>query len=336
MGGLELGDYKPIMGVLAMQLTYAGVAISTRAALLQGMSPTVFVRDRACLGLRSFGLIFLASLVGVTINQNIYFEGIYLASSSMVSAMFNLVPAITFIVASIIGMRSVAKIIRTVFCVVGAISMALLRGPKLLNSEFLLPAKSLFSSGGENWLLGSLLLFGSSCCWSFWIIFQVPVSSSHPDHLSLSAWMCFMASLQSATIALFFAQDLKAWTLHSYLELACCFYAGIIGSAINFFVQAWCISRRGPLFCAMFSPLATVIVTIFASIFLHEEIYTSSLIGAVCAIVGLYVVLWGKAKDLEEPPKPQNDQATNVQILVEDESSKKMTYNNDLEEPFLS
>ncbi|KAL7228041.1 hypothetical protein ACSBR1_022837 [Camellia fascicularis] len=148
--------------------------------------------------------------------------------------------------------------------------------------------------------------------------------------------MCFMASLQSATIALFFGQDLKAWTLHSYLELACCFYAGIIGSAVSFFVQAWCISRRGPLFCAMFSPLATVIVTIFASIFLHEEIYTGSLIGAVCVIVGLYVVLWGKAKDLEELPKSQNDQATNVQILVEDESSKKMTYNNDLEEPLLS
>lgn len=59
-------------------------------------------------------------------------------------------------------LRSIAKIIGTVLCVGGAVSMVLLRGPKLLNS-----------SGGENWLVGSFLLFGSSCCWSFWIIFQV-------------------------------------------------------------------------------------------------------------------------------------------------------------------
>lgn len=148
--------------------------------------------------------------------------------------------------------------------------------------------------------------------------------------------MCFMATLQSGTIALFLEHNPEAWILHSYLELASCLYAvsiwlvlwikdskinsnhqnqhltskslnvfyttysemsyvhvcahfvrecfivdsskgintqGIIGSATSFFVQAWCISRRGPLFCAMFSPLATVIVTIFASIFLHEEIY---------------------------------------------------------------
>ncbi|KAJ6958125.1 hypothetical protein NC653_039931 [Populus alba x Populus x berolinensis] len=51
---------------------------------------------------------------------------------------------------------------------------------------------------------------------------------------------------------------------------------GIIGSGISFFVQAWVISQRGPLFSAMFNPLSTVIVTVLAAIFLHEEIYTGS------------------------------------------------------------
>ena len=39
----------------------------------------------------------------VTINQNLYFEGVYLASSSIASAMGNLTPAVTFVLASIIG-----------------------------------------------------------------------------------------------------------------------------------------------------------------------------------------------------------------------------------------
>lgn len=73
------------------------------------------------------------------------------------------------------SIRSVAKVVGTAICVTGAICMAIVKGPKLLNSQ--LPQESLFNSGGENWLVGFLFLFGSCCCWSLWLILQV-VSSS--------------------------------------------------------------------------------------------------------------------------------------------------------------
>ena len=41
MGGFD--SYKPAMAMVALQFSYAGVSLSTRAALLQGMSPRVFV-----------------------------------------------------------------------------------------------------------------------------------------------------------------------------------------------------------------------------------------------------------------------------------------------------
>ncbi|PSS04316.1 WAT1-related protein [Actinidia chinensis var. chinensis] len=367
MGGLD--DYKPALAMLALQFSYAGIALFSRGALLEGMSPRVFVvyrqaiatlviaplayftrrgKGTTCLGLKSFCMIFLVTLVGVTINQNIYFEGLYLASSTMGSAMGNLVPAITFVLASIMGLeklkmrslRSNAKIIGTVMCVGGAVSMALFRGPKLLNSQ-LLPPKSLLGSGGDgDWLLGCFLLFGSSCCWSVWLILQVPVSAIFPDHLSLTAWMCFMAAIQSASVTVFLEPNPEAWKLNSFLQLGCCLFSGIVGSAVSFFVQAWCISRRGPLFSAMFNPLGTVIVTIFAAIFLHEEIYTGSLIGGVGVIAGLYAVLWGKAKNLEETsnvesnPKMETDQTKAVQILVDESSDRSCKI--DLEEPLLA
>ncbi|XP_042939270.1 WAT1-related protein At4g30420 [Carya illinoinensis] len=359
MGGWD--DYKPVMAMSGLQFSYAVLALTSRASLLQGMNPRVFVVYRQAiatlviapiayfsresgggcsLGLRSFSLIFLVSLIGVTIDQNVYFEGLYLASSSMASAMGNLLPAVTFVMASIFGLErvdfgsltSIAKIVGTILCVSGAVSMTLLRGPKLLNAELLLPANShLLGSGHENWLLGCVLLFGSCCCWSLWLILQVPTSASCPDLLSLSAWMCFLATLQSAVLAYFTEPEPKAWNIHSNLEIASCIYTGVIGSGLSFFVQAWCISRKGPLFCAMFNPLCTVIVTIFAAIFLHEEIYTGSLLGAIGVIIGLYIVLWGKAKDLvetnEEATNLRNDKVGNVNFLIDDD---------DLEEPLLS
>ncbi|KAF8033816.1 hypothetical protein BT93_C0164 [Corymbia citriodora subsp. variegata] len=285
----------------------------------------------------------------VAINQNIYYEGIYLASSSIASATNNLIPATTFLMASAIGMekingrslRNFAKILGTTVCVGGAIVMALLRGPKILNAEFHLRARSIFASEADSWLLGCLFLLGSACCWSIWLILQVPMSASHPDHLSLSAWMCFMSTIQCGVITLFLERDREAWKIHSKLGIAAILYSGIVGSGISFFVQSWCISQRGPMFSSTFVPLGTVIVTILAAIFLHEEIYIGSLVGAIGVVAGLYLVLWGKATDVEiigeTMPKFQIDCAhtskpTADDLLLEKPSSGKCH----LSEPLLS
>nr|GMC58370.1 WAT1-related protein At4g30420 [Ipomoea batatas] len=174
--GLE--NHKPTIAMVGMQCMYAGVTLSIRASLLQGMSSRVFVVYRqtiaflliapvayvssrrntssCCMGWKSFWLIFLLALIGVTINQNIYFEGIYLASSSTASATGNLVPAVTFLMAWAIGLekvhmrsvRSMAKMFGTVICVVGAIGMALVKWPKLLNAEFIVTFGGIMMGGG--------------------------------------------------------------------------------------------------------------------------------------------------------------------------------------------
>ncbi|KNA18914.1 hypothetical protein SOVF_066410, partial [Spinacia oleracea] len=113
--------------------------------------------------------------------------------------------------------------------------------------------------------------------------------------------MCFLSMLQSGAIALFLEHDdPDAWNLSSNLEITCCFFSGIFGSGVQFFAQAWCISRRGPLYSAMFNPLSTLITTILACLFLHEELYVGSLLGGAAVIIGLYIVLWGKSKETKE------------------------------------
>ncbi|KAK7834559.1 WAT1-related protein At4g30420 [Quercus suber] len=356
MGSFD--EHKPAMAMVGLQFCYACISLFTRIVLVQGMSPRVYVVYRQAiatlvmtpigyfsrrnsnikcsLNLRSFSLIFLSALIGVTLNQNLYFEGLYLASTSVSTAMSNLVPAVTFVLASILGleklnfgsMRTIAKILGTILCVSGAVFMALLKGPKLLNAE-LQP---------EHWLLGCLFVFASCCCWALWLILQVLVSESYSDHLSLSAWMCFSATIQSAILTLFIERDPNAWNIHSPLEVACILFTGCIGSGLSFFVQAWIISRRGPLFSAMFNPLCTVIVTILAAAFLHEKIYTGSLIGGVGVIIGLYAVLWGKAKDLveiKENANFQTDEASTVKTSDVD-TSEKTSWKIDLEKPLLT
>ncbi|KAG8367669.1 hypothetical protein BUALT_Bualt16G0097000 [Buddleja alternifolia] len=316
---MGLGDYKPTIIMIACQFLYSGVTLTGRAALMQNMSSRVFVVYRQSI---AFLLIApLAFFTSVTVNQNIFFEGLYLASSSAASALGNLVPAITFIMAYTLGLekvhlrslRSVAKIIGTLFCVSGAVVMALLKGPKLLNMEFQ-PTNSLFiQGGGDTWLLGCLFLFGSTCCWSIWLILQAHVGANYDNPLSLTAWMCLIAAIQSGIVTFIFEPNLKAWKMDTTLEISSCFLA------------------RGPLFSAMFNPLSTVIVTVIACIFLHEELYIGSLMGALAVVIGLYIVLWGKAKDHEEI-----EEETSQMKKQNDQFSDNISCKIDLEEPLLS
>lgn len=118
----------------------------------------------------------------------------------------------------------------TAFCVSGAVVMALFKGPKLLNMELILPRNSIFLQLGgdelhDTWIIGCLFLLASACCWSLWLILQVHVTGFYPDHLSLTAWMCLIAAVQSAILAFIIEPDMNAWKLTSPFQLFCCFYA---------------------------------------------------------------------------------------------------------------
>lgn len=358
-------DGLPTVAMVSLQCVYAAINLLNRDSFVEGSSRTVFVfyrlaiatlatspiayftRDRSIrspIQVRSFLLMFITAFIGLALCQNLYNEGLYLASSSTASAMMNLIPAITFLMATILRLEqfnikrfsSIAKILGTTLCVGGAACLALVKGPKLLNHK--LPSlnyslvldldKSL--KVDQSWLLGCLFVFGASCCWSTWLILQVPLTACCPNHISLSAWMCCLSMLQAGAIALFLERDPKAWILHSKLEYVTCFFTGIFGSGIQYFVQAWCISRKGPLFSAMFNPLSTVITTILGSILLHEQFYVGTLLGAIAVIVGLYAVLWGKAKEIQEKSKLEQGN-----ILPSGTTRDKTSCDINLQQPLL-
>ncbi|KAL5201585.1 hypothetical protein ABZP36_035939 [Zizania latifolia] len=320
-------EYKPCAAMVAAQCIYAALALWAKAVFTRGMSTMVFVVYRQAIatvflvpiaivanrkkmkemrpGMTGFSLVFVASLFGATVNQYMYYQGLHLGSSSMATAMTNLTPAITFVMAASIGLervdvkkpRSLAKIFGTVVCVGGAMAMAFFKGPRLLSSSLVDLNVLLHSSASRAWVIGALFLICSSCCWSLWLILQVPICKSYMDPLTLSAWMCFLSTLQSALLVSFLLPDMNAWKIHSIFELCCCLFAGAFGSGVTFYLQSWCISVRGPLYSAMFNPLSTVITTAVAAAVLHEELHIGSLFGAMAVVAGLYIVLWGKGGD---------------------------------------
>lgn len=348
--------YKPGVAMVLVQLFYSLVDMALKTAYGLGMRPIVFVAYRQgiaaaalllgslatrgftlrpmAVGSRAFALLFVASLATGT-GQYFYFMGLHLASPSMARATTNLAPGITFAIAAAIGLekvdlrssRSVAKIIGTVVCLAGAMLMAFFKGPKLLGGALLT----------DDWVTGGMYLMGNAFCFSIWYILQVPICKSYLDPLSLATWMCFLSTLQCMVMAFFLEPNyMEIWKLASIWELPCILYGGVFASGANFFLQSWCISVKGPLYSAIFTPVSAVITTILSTLFLHEELHIGSVLGAITIIFGLYVVLWGKADDAksERLAIPCTDSESNVE---QDSSiSLKVESATNLSEPLLS
>ena len=68
---------------------------------------------------------------------------------------------------------------------------------------------------------------------------------------------------------------------------------GLVVTGVPFYLQAWCIEKRGPVF----NPLGLLLTIFCSSFFLGEIVRLGSLLGSGLLVGGLYSVLWGKSKD---------------------------------------
>lgn len=348
-----LASFKPHIAQLTVQVCYAFMNIITRVALDKGMNHFTFVayrqavasvvispfayyleRDlRPAMTCTIFWEIFLLAFFGITINQNCYFAGLQDTSSTFASATTNLIPVVTFVMATAfrlenVNIRSIygqAKVVGTVVCVSGAMVMTLYKGPVLLKALH----------GLSSWDLGAILLFASCLVWSGWITFQAPVVKTYPAQQSLTALMLIQGTVQSFIVALIFERKASVWKLNWDIQLLSIVYSGITCSAFAFFVQTYCIRVKGPVFAAVFNPTSTILVAILELLILHVKLHLGSLLGAIMIILGLYVVLWGKAKDQSnsdpstEKNEVENGSTNNLTITTTEDC------NIDINQPLL-
>ncbi|KAH8494697.1 hypothetical protein Peur_060613 [Populus x canadensis] len=331
----------PYAAMLLVQFSYGGSNILMKIALEKGLSQIVFVvyrhviavillgpfayvierKQRPSLSLSVIIKIFVLSSLGTTIHLNVYYAGLAYTSPTVASALSNVIPSLTFIMAVLLGMEKVktesprgwAKMLGTAICISGSLVFTFWKGGYLFKSFENRALINIYSTKGsageyrhakENWIKGSALILTSHVAWSAWLILQAVVYKVYPARLSLNTLICFFASIQSSFLALFFARTPAIWKLDWNVQLLTIIYCGVVISALGYYLQTWCISHKGPVFVAMFSPLLVVIVGLFSAFAFAERLHLGSLIGTGLIVVGLYCVLWGKRQDNSATQKP--------------------------------
>ncbi|RCV46532.1 hypothetical protein SETIT_9G539100v2 [Setaria italica] len=142
---------------------------------------------------------------------------------------------------------------------------------------------------------------------------QVSSMKRYPAELSLTAWISLVGGIQSAVFAVIMQHKQEDWLIGFGLKFWCIVYTGIACNGFTIFIQLYCtkkkgpVIRKGPVFVTMFNPLLTVMVAILAYLIFGENLYFGSIIGGALAILGLYMLLWGKDKDQEQEASKEQE-----------------------------
>ncbi|KAK4271103.1 hypothetical protein QN277_019843 [Acacia crassicarpa] len=360
---------KPALLMLSVQIAFASVNVMYKVAINHGMSVRVLTAYRLIfasaftiplalllernntpkLTWRVLFMSFFCGLFGGSLFQNLYFEGLALISATFASAVYNLIPAVTFILAVCCGLEKLnlgkaagkAKVLGTIIGVGGAMMLTFMKGIEINIWTFhihLLRHNAANSQQHGSKVLG--IFCGIASCFSFalWLIIQAKMSKEYPKHHSSTALMSTMGAIQATVFALCIDRDWSQWRLHCNVRLLTAVYSGVVASGIMVIVISWCVRMRGPLYASVFNPLMLVLVAIAGSLMLDENLYLGSVIGAVLIVVGLYLVLWGKGKEVKKmnqlvPSDQVAQQSTAVEIVVDHASSSFKTEQQHDEQP---
>ncbi|XP_060173766.1 WAT1-related protein At1g09380-like isoform X2 [Lycium barbarum] len=300
-------DLLPFLLMVVVQFALAGTAIITKLVMDEGMDPYVHLSYRqiiATISIAPFAyfierktrpkltpftlfLIFMCSIIGVTAMQMTCFIGLKNSTATITTALSNLVPANTFLLAVICGLEKVgvrtkagqAKMMGTILCISGAVLLSLYHGKVVIDNlgihwKYSSHNTSKNNSHG-NFFTGPFLVIISTMAYSVWLIIQPSVILRYPAPYSSTTLMFFMASLECGIIAICVNHDKTAWSLNSIRAISV-LYNGTVNSALALYLVTWCIKRKGPLYVSMFLPLMLVISAFFSWTLLGEKLYVGT------------------------------------------------------------
>ncbi|CAN6578740.1 unnamed protein product [Malus baccata var. baccata] len=330
------GEWKPFIAMVAIDFSFAIVNILLKKVLDEGMNHLVLItyrltiatiflapvsyfgerNTRPKLTLRITCFLFLSAILGTSLTQYFFLLGIQYTSATFACAFVNMVPVITFIMALPFGLEKVslkchsgrAKVLGTLVCVGGAFILTLYKGVPLFDSskstvstqtiDHGIQLRSTRNHGG--WTIGSIALVGGTLLWSSWFLVQTNISKMYPCQYSSTTIMNFFGAVQSAILGVCTGRNLSMWVLRGRTQVIAVLFSGMIASGLGFVGMSWCVRKRGPVFTAAFSPLVQIMVALIGIPIFHELLHLGSLLGSIVVIVGLYILLWGKKKEMQK------------------------------------
>ncbi|CAD6343241.1 unnamed protein product [Miscanthus lutarioriparius] len=327
---------KPYLVAIVIQLIYAGMFVVSKAAFDLGINTFVFIfyrmaaasllllpvaiiLERKNVLSMSLGLLlklFFYALIGNTFSLNLYNVSMKWTSATVASASSNSMPVITFCLALLLRMEAVkprsisgtAKLAGVALCVAGVFVLAFYAGPALspVNRHRAFAVAHASNTNNNHpssritWVKGTFFMVLANVTWALWIVLQSALLKEYPNKMLVTVTQCVFSTVQSFVVAVVAERDFSKWKLRFDISLLAIIYTGFVVTGVSYYLQAWCMEMKGPVFLAMSNPLCFVFTIFCSSFFLGEIVHLGSIVGGALLVAGLYSVLWGKSREAME------------------------------------
>ncbi|CAL9127654.1 unnamed protein product [Musa textilis] len=237
--------------MIILQFSFIGKYILSKVSLGSGMSQCVLVVFS-----HAFGTLSMASLAFFlersvqakmtklvftpVMNQIFYYAGQKHTSATFSSTMSNISPAMTFVGGVLTEWYIViyqAKVVGTLVTVVGAMLMAIYKGPpmELVWSKHTdsLGSKSpvVTESSSNNWFMGFCFhILSTLASASLSLLWET--LKQYSARLSLMTWIHLVGTLQATTVTFVLEHKRAVWTIGFDINFLAAAYSGIVTSSI--------------------------------------------------------------------------------------------------------
>ncbi|CAN1725803.1 WAT1-related protein At5g40240 [Linum perenne] len=221
-------------------------------------------KQRAPLTIHLIWRFFLLALIGST-GQMLYLTGVKLSSPTLASAITNLTPIFTFLLAVLARMEiidlnkraSQVKCVGAIVAVAGAFIVTLYKGPAVLQGPttgFNSIQHQPLASEESEWVLGSVLFAVVAFMAATWNVAQGATVNEYPEEMTIVFFFTLFITIQSAVFSKVLEKDPNAWKMKSSIEIIAIIYTvskarcrcvfcfgviGIIGIGVGFYSVMW-------------------------------------------------------------------------------------------------
>ena len=305
MNGIVLKQersFAPHVALFAVQIFFGSAAVLGKFALLAfppfalvgfrvggaALAFYVLQRFRGTFALdnrRDYLRFALFALIGISLNQLLFFKGLSLTTAVNTSLIAVTIPIFTILVSTLIGSDFLTR--RKLF----GIALAAFGVIYLIN-----PTRATF---GSETTQGDLMIVLNSLCYAIYLGISRR-TITHYGALKSIAWLFIFASLINVPVGIYSLQsvNLAEISLNSWL-----FVAGLVifPTILAYFWNAWALARVEPSIVAVYIYLQPLMGFLAAIFFLGEHFSIRLLISATLVFAGVFLV----TKKVS-PPKLEN------------------------------
>ena len=227
------------------------------------------------------GQLLLYSLLGASINQIAFLEGLARSTATNASLMVVAVPVLTLAFAVVLGRERATPM--------GLLGIAVgLAGALLL----IVPGGGVEVASRA--AVGNLLLLLSGASYALYLVLTRPILARH-DPLRVVSWVFLLAAVMVLPIGIGGLRDLLV-SGASGTGWASIAYVIVGGTALPYLLNSWALARIESSIVAVYVLLQPVIAASLARIFLHEQFGPHTALAAFLVVTGVCLSAWAAGK----------------------------------------